>query len=203
MNPSEDDDLKPSTTPGYKPGVAKTVEEYAQLDAEDESLTRWKASLGIVPGAMAGDTCAAKLTVISLELISEALPPDMKLAFSQEDIAHAKERSLSFVIKEGVVYQVRIKFSVDHNIISGLRYLQVVKRAGVKVDKMEEMIGSYGPQAAVPYFVKDFDPATAPSGLIARSGQFSMRSRILDDDGKVHADWEWKLSFAKEWAPQS
>lgn len=87
---------------------------------------------------------------------------------------------------------------------------------------MEEMIGSYGPQAAVPYFVKDFDPATAPSGLIARSGQFSMRSRILDDDGKVHAgmldiatartygtdigtrsDWEWKLSFAKEWAPQS
>ncbi len=35
---------------GYKPTAAKTAEEYAKLDAEDESLARWKASLGIVPG---------------------------------------------------------------------------------------------------------------------------------------------------------
>lgn len=38
---------------GYKPTAAKTAEEYAKLDAEDESLARWKASLGIVPGAAA------------------------------------------------------------------------------------------------------------------------------------------------------
>lgn len=36
---------------GYKPGAAKSADEYAKLDAEDESLARWKASLGIVPGA--------------------------------------------------------------------------------------------------------------------------------------------------------
>ena len=36
---------------GYKPGAAKSADEYARLDAEDESLARWKASLGIVPGA--------------------------------------------------------------------------------------------------------------------------------------------------------
>lgn len=36
---------------GYKPGAAKSVDEYAKLDAEDESLARWKASLGIVPGS--------------------------------------------------------------------------------------------------------------------------------------------------------
>jgi len=35
---------------GYKPSAAKSAAEYAQLDAEDESLARWKASLGIVPG---------------------------------------------------------------------------------------------------------------------------------------------------------
>ncbi len=39
------------TFQGYKPSVAKTADEYAALDAEDESLARWKASLGIVPGA--------------------------------------------------------------------------------------------------------------------------------------------------------
>lgn len=66
----DQDDLKPTTTPGdqiiltiirnrdcnwfstgYQPGVAKSVDEYAKLDAGDESLTRWKASLGVVPGA--------------------------------------------------------------------------------------------------------------------------------------------------------
>lgn len=40
-----------SSVAGYKPGAAKSVDEYAKLDAEDESLARWKASLGIVPGA--------------------------------------------------------------------------------------------------------------------------------------------------------
>lgn len=52
-------------------------------------------------------------------------------------------------------------FSVEGEIVSGLKYLQVVKRAGVKgkstsqrvttsssstVDKTEAMLGSYGPQ---------------------------------------------------------
>lgn len=48
---ADDDDLKPSQTAGYNPGVAKTLDEYAQLDAEDESLRKWKESLGIVAGA--------------------------------------------------------------------------------------------------------------------------------------------------------
>lgn len=48
---------------GYKPGAAKTVDEYAQLDAEDESLARWKASLGIVPGAP-GAASGPKVRVI-------------------------------------------------------------------------------------------------------------------------------------------
>ena len=41
---------------GYKPSAVKSVDEYAQLDAEDESLARWKASLGIVPGATESTT---------------------------------------------------------------------------------------------------------------------------------------------------
>lgn len=34
-------------------------------------------------------------------------------------------------IKEGVEYSVGIKFRVKSEIVSGLKYLQVVKRAGV------------------------------------------------------------------------
>ena len=35
---------------------------------------------------------------------------------------------------------------VEGEIVSGLKYLQVVKRTGVTVDKTEAMLGSYGPQ---------------------------------------------------------
>lgn len=53
------------------------------------------------------------------------------------------------------------------------------------MDKMEQMLGSYGPQEA-PY-TKNFDPEESPSGLIARSGTYSVRSRVVDDDGEVYA----------------
>jgi hypothetical protein len=51
---------------------------------------------------------------------------------------------------------------IQHDVVSGLKYLHVVKRSGIKgtslptrvvltifftVDKMEEMVGSYGPSA--------------------------------------------------------
>jgi Rho GDP-dissociation inhibitor len=32
---------------GYKPAAGKSVDEYQKLDAGDESLARWKASLGL------------------------------------------------------------------------------------------------------------------------------------------------------------
>lgn len=38
---------------------------------------------------------------------------------------------------------------VNHDVISGLKYLHAVKRKGIRVDKMEEMIGSYGPSSDV------------------------------------------------------
>lgn len=43
----EDDDFAPTQTAGYKPGEKKTMEEYRNLDAQDESLNKWKESLGL------------------------------------------------------------------------------------------------------------------------------------------------------------
>lgn len=44
--------------------------EYAQLDAEDESLARWKASLGIGADAGVGDPSKPKVKLLlSLVLI--------------------------------------------------------------------------------------------------------------------------------------
>ncbi|KAI6003869.1 immunoglobulin E-set [Pisolithus albus] len=201
MSSADDqDDLKPSFTPGYKPGAAKTAEEYARLDAEDESLARWKASLGITPGATSGDTSGPKVTVLTLELDSPTLPADKKLVFDLADTAKLADlKKNPVIIKEGVEYNVRITFKVNHSIISGVRYIQVVKRAGVRVEKMEQMLGSYGPSPDGKPYAKNFDPEESPSGLLARSGSYNVRSRVVDDDGEVYADWDWSFKLAKEW----
>jgi len=59
---------------GYKPTAAKSMDEYAKLDAEDESLARWKASLGIVPGASGPATGPKASAICELEF-DESLPP--------------------------------------------------------------------------------------------------------------------------------
>ncbi|KAI5829846.1 E set domain-containing protein [Schizophyllum commune Tattone D] len=203
MSADDQDELKPSMTPGYKLGQAKSADEYAKMDAEDESLARWKASLGIVPGA-AGDASGPKVTVLTLELMSPTLPAGKAISFDLSNPARVAElKKTPITIKEGVEYNVRIQFKVNHSIISGVRYMQVVKRAGVRVDKMEQMLGSYGPSPEGRPYTKDFDPEESPSGMLARSGTYNVRSRVVDDDGEVYADigtdWEWQFKLAKDW----
>lgn len=54
------------------------------MDAGDESLARWKASLGIVPGGTAGDTNLPKVPLLSniehrVALVFNAFPPGHRL----------------------------------------------------------------------------------------------------------------------------
>ena len=45
-----------------------------------------------------------------------------------------------FKIKEGAKFTMSAQFKVQHEILSGLHYVQVVKRKGIKVSKDSEMI---------------------------------------------------------------
>ena len=58
---------------GYKPTAAKSVDEYAKMDAEDESLARWKASLGIAPGASTAPASGPKVRGITTVAIAQML----------------------------------------------------------------------------------------------------------------------------------
>ncbi|GAA5984093.1 hypothetical protein JCM10908_006048 [Rhodotorula pacifica] len=189
-----DADLAPTATEGYKVGQAKTLDELQQLDAEDESLARWKASLGL--GAkVAAPNAGPNVEVLSLSLHSPTRPQPIVLDLAQPEKLKALKKD-PVVIKEGVEYSVELSFKVN-NLVSGLKYLQVVRRMGANVDKLESMIGSYGP-AAEP-ITKRFVSEEAPTGMLARSGSYTVRSRIIDDDGKVYADFEWTFKLAKEW----
>ncbi|WVQ90506.1 hypothetical protein IAS59_004286 [Cryptococcus gattii] len=158
-------------------GQSKTVAELAALDQEDESLQRWKQSLGIGAGAPGG---GEKRVVLK----SLFLSPKMLLQSSKR-------------IQEGVEYSVGITFVIENEIVSGLKYLQVVKRSGLTVDKTEAMLGSYGPQQE-PY-TKVFASEESPSGMLARSGTYVVRSRVMDDDNTIWLDFEWGFKLGKEW----
>ena len=45
-----------------------------------------------------------------------------------------------FIIKEGAEYRMRVKFRVQHEVISGLKYIQLVKRRKITADKSEQMM---------------------------------------------------------------
>ena len=49
-------------------------------------------------------------------------------------------KSKPFTIKEGAHFRMKANFKVQHDVLSGLKYLQVVKRKGIRVGKDEEMI---------------------------------------------------------------
>ncbi|KAK8854709.1 hypothetical protein IAR55_003448 [Kwoniella newhampshirensis] len=190
-----EDDLAPTQTEGYKVGQSKTVAELAALDQEDESLQRWKQSLGLAATAKSG--LPKKVVLKTLFLSSPTLSKEISIDLTQSPEALAKLKKDLITIKEGVEYSVGITFVVENEIVSGLKYLQVVKRSGMKVDKTEAMLGSYGPQET-PY-TKIFASEESPSGMLARSGSYVVRSRVIDDDQHVWLDFEWGFKLAKEW----
>jgi len=103
-----------------------------------------------------------------------------------------------FTIKEGVEYRMKVKFRIQHEVVSGLKYLQVVKRKGIRVDKTEEMIGSYGPNPTPESYEKKFMTEEAPSGMLVR-GHYDAKSKFIDDDGVTHIEWSWSFDIKKDW----
>ncbi|ORZ41622.1 immunoglobulin E-set [Catenaria anguillulae PL171] len=185
------DELAPTMTAGYKAPAKKTVEELAQLDQEDESLRKWKESLGI---SVAPADDPRKVIVMALAMEVKDRDDVVLDLSSQQNIDKVKNSIVS--IKEGAEYRLKIRFRIQHDVVSGLKYLHVVKRKGIKVDRAEEMIGSYGPQAD-PY-EKKFHPEEAPSGMLAR-GLYEVRSKFVDDDGITHLEWDWQFKISKDW----
>ncbi|CAG8513926.1 11929_t:CDS:2 [Ambispora gerdemannii] len=190
---SEEEDFAPSETTGYKVGEKKTLDEYKNLDATDESLNKWKESLGL--HRESGPSDDPRRVVILQIALEVAGRPDVVLDLSTKE-ALENVKNTPFVIKEGVSYRLKVKFRIQHDVVAGLKYLQVVKRKGIRVDKTEEMIGSYGPNSE-PY-EKKFQLEEAPSGMLAR-GHYEAKSKFIDDDNATHIEWNWSFDIKKDW----
>ncbi|OAA69522.1 rho-gdp dissociation inhibitor [Cordyceps fumosorosea ARSEF 2679] len=196
---SHDDDTMPEETQGYKLSQPKqSLAEYEQMDAGDESLQRYKQSLGLGGGKDLSDPSDRRVCIIlSLTLDSPGRDP-VTIDLSQRG-SEASLKDKPFKIKEGAKFTMSAKFKVQHEILSGLHYVQVVKRKGIRVSKDSEMIGSYAPNSDnQPAYTKKFQEEEAPSGMLAR-GHYNAISSFVDDDKKSHLQFEWSFDISKEW----
>ncbi|KAI5363308.1 putative Rho protein GDP-dissociation inhibitor [Septoria linicola] len=198
MSASNKDDLEPEATEGFKVGEKKTIDEYQQLDQEDESLRKYKESLGLSStGQRIGDPSDPRQVIIkSLGLEVEGRPDiiiDLTKPGQLEDL-----KNQPFTIKEGATFRMKARFTVHHEILSGLKYVQVVSRGPLK-NKMQEMIGSYSPNTTdKPEYEKKFEADTAPTGMLGR-GKYSAVSKFIDDDKKTHLEFSWTFEIKKDW----
>jgi Rho GDP-dissociation inhibitor len=194
---SHEEDMLPEET-GYKVTQPKqSLAEYQQMDSNDDSLQRYKESLGLGGGQDLSDPNDPRVCIIlSLSMETpgrDAVTIDLSAPGSQETL---KEKP--FQIKEGSKFCMVAKFKVQHEILSGLRYVQIIKRKGIKVGKVDEMIGSYAPNTdKTPVHSKKFPEYDAPSGMLAR-GHYNCSSCFVDDDKKEHLRFDWSFDIVKD-----
>ncbi|XP_067114970.1 rho GDP-dissociation inhibitor 1-like [Osmerus mordax] len=176
----------------YKPPAQKTLQEIQELDKDDESLRKYKEAL-LGEGHAVADPGAPNVQVTRLTLVCDTAPAPLTLDL-QGDLEAFKKQS--FILKEGVEYRIKISFKVNKEIVSGLKYVQQTFRKGVKIDKSDYMVGSYGPRPDEYDFLTPLEEA--PKGMLAR-GTYNMKSKFTDDDKHDHLSWEWNLNIKKDW----
>ncbi|CAL9735760.1 rho GDP-dissociation inhibitor [Monosporozyma servazzii] len=183
----------------YRVSAKKTLDEYKTLDAEDESLAKWKESLGlgadVLPLEFAGDKRKVVIKNIQLLINTEKEP----ITFDLTNEKTIKELSSKrFKIKEDSIYKLKITFKVQHEIITGLRYVQYIKKAGIAVDKIDDHLGSYAPNTKTkPVYEVELPESEAPSGFLAR-GNYSAVSKFIDDDKTNHLTLNWGVEIVKK-----
>lgn len=112
------------------------------VDANDESLQRYKESLGLGGGKDLSDPNDRRVCIIKKLSMESPSRPAVTIDLS----APGSETTLKdkpFKIKEGSKFTMVAEFNVQHEILSGLQYVQIVKRKGIKVSKDSEMLVSY------------------------------------------------------------
>lgn len=190
-------DLSVEQTAGFKVGEKKSLNEYHELDKNDESLRKWKESLGLGTGKDISDpNDPRKCIIYSLALEVPGRPDIIVDLRAPGAVTSLKEKP--FFIKEGSEFRMKATFKVQHQLLAGLKYVQSVRRGPI-TQKHQEMLGSYGPSTEEkPFYEKKFESDTAPSGMLAR-GTYKAVSKFVDDDNETHLQFDWTFEIKKDW----
>lgn len=103
-------------------------------------MQRYKQSLGLGGGGkdLSDPNDPRHCIILSLTMESEGQAP-VTIDLSTKD-AEKTLKDKPFKIKESAKFHMTAKFKVQHEILSGLHYVQIVKRKGIRVSKDQEMI---------------------------------------------------------------
>ncbi|EOD17895.1 RhoGDI, GDI for Rho-like GTPase [Emiliania huxleyi CCMP1516] len=171
----------------------KTLEELmAQKEGEDEAMQRYKMTL-LKQDSFEKTDDPRHVVLMEMRILIEDRDP---LVF---DLVSPKKDTV-FVLKEGCKYRIQLSFKVQNEIVSGLKYKHVVKRAMMKVDTHSEMLGSYAPSKLQVYqvFFPKGEWEEAPSGALAR-GQYHVKTTFVDDDKVEHLKFKYDFQIKSDW----
>ncbi|KAL1566986.1 Rab GDP dissociation inhibitor alpha [Salvia divinorum] len=186
--PTEDDDDL-----NLHLGPKVSLKEHLEKDKDDESLRRWKEQLiGSVDASAVEEDQEPDVKILSLAIVTSGRA-DMLLPIPEGE----NPKGLWFTLKEGSLYHLKFTIKVSNDIVCGLKYTNTVWKTGIKVDSSKEMLGTFSPQAD-PY-THEMPQETTPSGIFAR-GQYTARSKFVDDDNKCYLDINYTFDIQKDWA---
>ncbi len=178
----------------YKVPEKVSMKKMMDADNDDESLRKWKES--ILGNSKAGEgKASAHIKSITVNVTE---PEVKQFSFPLEtdaDTKALKDKPVAFRLKEGCIYTMEFKFSIENDIVMGLKYENAVSKKGIRLTKQVEMLGSYGPQAEDHTFTTRV--TTAPSGMLAR-GKYQAKSKFIDDDGQLFLAYEYHFEIKKE-----
>ncbi|MCO5587323.1 hypothetical protein L7F22_041272 [Adiantum nelumboides] len=176
----------------FVPSPLVPLKQHLELDKEDESLRRWKEQLlGGIDLDPSDEKVDPEVEFVGLSILArgraELIIP-LPLRRSKAEVA--------FVLKEGSSYNLKFTFTVKHNLVSGLTYLNTVWRCGAQVDRTHIMLGSFSPRKE-PY-VQILDEETTPTGIMAQ-GVYSAKTKFVDDDGRCYLEADYSFEIRKDW----
>lgn len=160
------------------------------LDTEDEALRKYKESLiGKLENLNIDKNAKAKLDVLKLTILCEA-----DNIQNEYDFSNLKDTVIR--IKEDVEFSIVLDIRVSNDLLVGLRYSHVAKKAGLELDTVTEIIGSYSPLKEVQKL--NIKHLHAPKGILGR-GEYNISAALTDDDNVCHKEWNWILKVSKTW----
>lgn len=110
-----------------------------------------------------------------------------------------KLQETPFTLKEGCLYKTKIKFRVQHELVTGLKWINSVSRMGAAVEEDKTMIGSFPPRQEVHVVeIPNKSWEEAPKGMLAR-GTYKGKVKFVDDDNKIHAEYTYKFHIKSDW----
>ncbi|KAJ4967804.1 hypothetical protein NE237_014505 [Protea cynaroides] len=174
----------------FVPGPLLPLKEQLEKDKDDESLRRWKEKLlGCVEGDLNGQM-EPEVTFHSIGIISE----DLGEMNTPLPLDASQSNRVLFTLREGSQYQLKLTFTVQHNIVSGLSYSNTVWKGGRRVDQSKGMLGTFAPRKE-PY-IYSLDEETTPSGVLAR-GIYSAKLKFEDDDRRCYLELSYLFEIKK------